>query len=134
MTQWVDELTYAVLEHGAAAFMYLLAPGEGLSDTTLALWAHEIVPGVRDSIRLTDAPQTDVIDAAETAIGTAFDAYTSQQGEVILAGPSTSSPRAAHSSEPAFGTPWMPHLGDHGGDRYRLNGIPSGVLRGGLNP
>ena len=50
VTQWVDELTYAVLEHGAAAFVYLLAPGEGLSDTTLKLWAHEVVPAVRSAV------------------------------------------------------------------------------------
>jgi len=50
VTQWVEELTFAVLEHGAAAFIYLLPPGESLSDTTLNLWAHEVVPAVREAI------------------------------------------------------------------------------------
>jgi alkanesulfonate monooxygenase SsuD/methylene tetrahydromethanopterin reductase-like flavin-dependent oxidoreductase (luciferase family) len=49
VTQWVEELTFAVLEHGAAAFIYLAPPGEILSDTTLNLWAHEVVPAVREA-------------------------------------------------------------------------------------
>jgi hypothetical protein len=32
--QWVEELTFAVREHAAAAFIYLLPPGESISDTT----------------------------------------------------------------------------------------------------
>ena len=50
VTQWVEELTFAVLEHGAAAFIYLVAPGESISDTTLDLWAHEVVPAVREAV------------------------------------------------------------------------------------
>jgi alkanesulfonate monooxygenase SsuD/methylene tetrahydromethanopterin reductase-like flavin-dependent oxidoreductase (luciferase family) len=50
VTQWVEELTCAVLDYDAAAFIYLLPPGESISDTTLNLWAHEIVPAVRDAI------------------------------------------------------------------------------------
>jgi alkanesulfonate monooxygenase SsuD/methylene tetrahydromethanopterin reductase-like flavin-dependent oxidoreductase (luciferase family) len=50
VTQWVEELTFAALECGAAAFIYLLPPGESISDTTLNLWAHEVVPAVRDAI------------------------------------------------------------------------------------
>jgi alkanesulfonate monooxygenase SsuD/methylene tetrahydromethanopterin reductase-like flavin-dependent oxidoreductase (luciferase family) len=50
VAQWVEELTFAVLEHGAAAFIYLLRPGENISDTTLNLWAHEVVPAVREAI------------------------------------------------------------------------------------
>jgi Luciferase-like monooxygenase len=50
VTQWVEELTFAVLERGAAAFIYLVPPGESLSDTTLNLWAHEVVPAVREAI------------------------------------------------------------------------------------
>ena len=50
VAQWVEELTFAVLEHGAAAFIYLLRPGDSLSDTTLNLWAHEVVPAVREAI------------------------------------------------------------------------------------
>jgi alkanesulfonate monooxygenase SsuD/methylene tetrahydromethanopterin reductase-like flavin-dependent oxidoreductase (luciferase family) len=48
--QWVEELTFAVLERGAAAFIYLVAPGDSISDTTLNLWAHEVVPAVREAI------------------------------------------------------------------------------------
>jgi alkanesulfonate monooxygenase SsuD/methylene tetrahydromethanopterin reductase-like flavin-dependent oxidoreductase (luciferase family) len=50
VTQWVEELTFAVLQHGAAAFIYLVPPGERISDATLSLWAHEVVPAVRDAI------------------------------------------------------------------------------------
>ena len=50
VTQWVDELTFAVLEHGAAAFIYLVPPGDSISDTTLELWAHEVVPAVREAV------------------------------------------------------------------------------------
>ncbi len=50
VSQWVEELTFAVLEHAAAAFIYLLAPGDVISDATLNLWAHEVVPAVRVAI------------------------------------------------------------------------------------
>jgi alkanesulfonate monooxygenase SsuD/methylene tetrahydromethanopterin reductase-like flavin-dependent oxidoreductase (luciferase family) len=50
VTQWVEELTFAVLERAATAFIYILPPGEILDDTTLSLWAHEIVPAVREAI------------------------------------------------------------------------------------
>jgi alkanesulfonate monooxygenase SsuD/methylene tetrahydromethanopterin reductase-like flavin-dependent oxidoreductase (luciferase family) len=50
VTQWVEELTLAVVEHGAAAFIYLLPPGDIISDTTLNLWAREVVFAVRDAI------------------------------------------------------------------------------------
>ncbi len=50
VTQWVEELTFAVLERRAAAFVYLLPPGESISDTTLKLWAREVVPAVRQAI------------------------------------------------------------------------------------
>jgi alkanesulfonate monooxygenase SsuD/methylene tetrahydromethanopterin reductase-like flavin-dependent oxidoreductase (luciferase family) len=50
VTQWAEELTSAVLEHGAAAFIYLLRPGDIISDTTLNLWAHEVAPAVREAI------------------------------------------------------------------------------------
>jgi hypothetical protein len=49
VTQWVEELTFAVLEHGAAAFNYLVPPGDTISDTTLNRWAHEVVPAVREA-------------------------------------------------------------------------------------
>ncbi len=50
VAQWVEELTFAVLERAAAAFIYLLPPGDTISDTTLNLWAHEVVPSVREAI------------------------------------------------------------------------------------
>jgi alkanesulfonate monooxygenase SsuD/methylene tetrahydromethanopterin reductase-like flavin-dependent oxidoreductase (luciferase family) len=50
VAQWVEELTFAVLEHRAAAFIYLVRPGDIISDTTLNLWAHEVVPAVREAI------------------------------------------------------------------------------------
>ena len=50
VTQWVEELTFAVRAHGAAAFIYLVAPGDIISDATLNLWAHEVVPAVREAI------------------------------------------------------------------------------------
>jgi alkanesulfonate monooxygenase SsuD/methylene tetrahydromethanopterin reductase-like flavin-dependent oxidoreductase (luciferase family) len=50
VTQWVEELTFAVLERGAAAFVYLLPPGDSISDTALNLWAQEVVPAVREAI------------------------------------------------------------------------------------
>jgi len=50
VAQWVEELTFAVLEHNAAAFIYLVPPGEVISDTTLDLWARDVVPAVREAI------------------------------------------------------------------------------------
>ncbi len=50
VTQWIEELTFAVLECDAAAIIYLLPPGQRISDTTLDLWAREIVPAVRQAI------------------------------------------------------------------------------------
>ena len=52
VTQWVEELTFAVLEHRAAAFIYLVPPGDSISDTTLNLWAREVVPAVREAIAI----------------------------------------------------------------------------------
>jgi alkanesulfonate monooxygenase SsuD/methylene tetrahydromethanopterin reductase-like flavin-dependent oxidoreductase (luciferase family) len=50
VTQWVEELTFAVLERGAAAFNYVVPPGDSISEVTLDLWAHEVVPAVREAI------------------------------------------------------------------------------------
>jgi alkanesulfonate monooxygenase SsuD/methylene tetrahydromethanopterin reductase-like flavin-dependent oxidoreductase (luciferase family) len=50
VAQWVEELTVAVLEHRAAAFIYLLGPGDSISDTALHRWADEVVPAVREAI------------------------------------------------------------------------------------
>jgi alkanesulfonate monooxygenase SsuD/methylene tetrahydromethanopterin reductase-like flavin-dependent oxidoreductase (luciferase family) len=49
VAQWVDELTHAVLDSEAAAFNYLVAPGETIGDTTVNLWANEIAPAVREA-------------------------------------------------------------------------------------
>jgi hypothetical protein len=50
VAQWAEELTFAVLEHDAAAFIYVVAPGEVINDTTLNLWANEVVSAVREAI------------------------------------------------------------------------------------
>lgn len=48
--QWVQELTGAVLEHGASGFM-LFSPEGGTPDmVSLRLWGAEIVPAARDAI------------------------------------------------------------------------------------
>lgn len=49
VAQWVEELTEAVLDHDATAFIYLREPGALHDDTTLNLWAHEVVPAVREA-------------------------------------------------------------------------------------
>lgn len=49
--QWAEELTQAVLDHGAAGFM-LFSPSGGAPDTeSLARWAREIAPAVREATR-----------------------------------------------------------------------------------
>ncbi|HEY3501154.1 MAG TPA: LLM class flavin-dependent oxidoreductase [Actinocatenispora sp.] len=48
--QWVEELTGAVLEHGASGFT-LFSPSGGTQDpTSLVRWAREIVPAVREAV------------------------------------------------------------------------------------
>jgi alkanesulfonate monooxygenase SsuD/methylene tetrahydromethanopterin reductase-like flavin-dependent oxidoreductase (luciferase family) len=48
--QWAEELTGAVTEHGGSGFM-LFSPEGGTPDTvSLARWAREIVPAVREMI------------------------------------------------------------------------------------
>ena len=48
--QWAQELTGAVIEHGAAGFM-LFSPRGGAPDTaSLTRWAREVVPAVREMI------------------------------------------------------------------------------------
>jgi alkanesulfonate monooxygenase SsuD/methylene tetrahydromethanopterin reductase-like flavin-dependent oxidoreductase (luciferase family) len=49
VAQWVEELTFAVLEHNAAAFIYLVPPGDAIGDTALNIWAHEVAPAVREA-------------------------------------------------------------------------------------
>jgi alkanesulfonate monooxygenase SsuD/methylene tetrahydromethanopterin reductase-like flavin-dependent oxidoreductase (luciferase family) len=48
--QWVEELTFAVLEGGAAAFNYLVRPGDSHDDATLRRWTDEVVPAVREAV------------------------------------------------------------------------------------
>jgi alkanesulfonate monooxygenase SsuD/methylene tetrahydromethanopterin reductase-like flavin-dependent oxidoreductase (luciferase family) len=53
--QWVEELTGAVLEHGASGFM-LFSPSGGTPDAgSLVRWAREIAPAVREAIAVTGA-------------------------------------------------------------------------------
>jgi alkanesulfonate monooxygenase SsuD/methylene tetrahydromethanopterin reductase-like flavin-dependent oxidoreductase (luciferase family) len=53
--QWVEELTGAVLEHGASGFM-LFSPSGGTPDAgSLIRWAREIAPAVREAIAVTGA-------------------------------------------------------------------------------
>jgi alkanesulfonate monooxygenase SsuD/methylene tetrahydromethanopterin reductase-like flavin-dependent oxidoreductase (luciferase family) len=53
--QWVEELTGAVLEHAASGFM-LFSPSGGTPDaTSVARWAEEIVPAVREAVALEGA-------------------------------------------------------------------------------
>jgi alkanesulfonate monooxygenase SsuD/methylene tetrahydromethanopterin reductase-like flavin-dependent oxidoreductase (luciferase family) len=50
ISQWVEELTYAVFERGAIAFNYVVRPGDSVSDATASLWAQEVVPAVREAV------------------------------------------------------------------------------------
>ena len=49
VAQWVAELTGAVLEHGAGGFTYFPI-GDLPVERASALWAEEIVPGVREAL------------------------------------------------------------------------------------
>jgi hypothetical protein len=48
--QWAQELTGAVLEHGASGFMLFSPEGGGPDAVSLGRWAREIVPAVREAI------------------------------------------------------------------------------------
>jgi alkanesulfonate monooxygenase SsuD/methylene tetrahydromethanopterin reductase-like flavin-dependent oxidoreductase (luciferase family) len=48
--QWVEELTGAVLEHGASGFILFPPEHAEPSDAVLGQWAREIVPAVREAI------------------------------------------------------------------------------------
>ncbi|MEV0082995.1 LLM class flavin-dependent oxidoreductase [Saccharopolyspora sp. NPDC050642] len=48
--QWVEELTGAVLEHGASGFTLFSAGGGTQDGVSLGRWAGEIVPAVREAI------------------------------------------------------------------------------------
>ncbi|MFC9997865.1 hypothetical protein [Nocardia sp. NPDC127526] len=48
--QWIEELTGAVLDHGASGFI-LFSPGGGAQDrASLGRWGQEIAPAVREAI------------------------------------------------------------------------------------
>ncbi|MGW0857057.1 LLM class flavin-dependent oxidoreductase [Streptomyces sp. NPDC002690] len=47
--QWTEELTEAVLEHGASGFVYF-ASGDPSGRTGIERWAEEIVPAVREAV------------------------------------------------------------------------------------
>ncbi|MFD0683994.1 LLM class flavin-dependent oxidoreductase [Actinomadura fibrosa] len=48
VAQWVEELTGAILDHGAAGFI-LFPSGDTPRDIALGRWAQEIVPAVREA-------------------------------------------------------------------------------------
>jgi alkanesulfonate monooxygenase SsuD/methylene tetrahydromethanopterin reductase-like flavin-dependent oxidoreductase (luciferase family) len=48
--QWVEELTGAVLEHGAAGFILFSPPGGTPDPGSLRRWGSEIAPAVREAI------------------------------------------------------------------------------------
>jgi alkanesulfonate monooxygenase SsuD/methylene tetrahydromethanopterin reductase-like flavin-dependent oxidoreductase (luciferase family) len=48
--QWAQELTGAVLEHGAAGFILFSPDGGGPDAVSLARWSEEIVPAVREAV------------------------------------------------------------------------------------
>ncbi|HEV2638722.1 MAG TPA: LLM class flavin-dependent oxidoreductase [Actinocrinis sp.] len=47
--QWVEELTGAVLDHGASGFVLFPARGEP-DEVSIARWAREIAPAVREAV------------------------------------------------------------------------------------
>lgn len=54
--QWVEELTTAVLDHGASGFL-LFSPSGGTPDlTSLARWGAEIAPAVREAVESRRVP------------------------------------------------------------------------------
>jgi alkanesulfonate monooxygenase SsuD/methylene tetrahydromethanopterin reductase-like flavin-dependent oxidoreductase (luciferase family) len=48
--QWAEELTGAVLEHGASGFMLFSPEGGTQDDVSLGRWGGEIVPAVREAL------------------------------------------------------------------------------------
>ncbi len=55
VAQWVEELTFAVLDGGAVAFNYLVRPGEAHDERSLRRWTDEVVPAVRAAVSPTTA-------------------------------------------------------------------------------
>lgn len=52
--QWVEELTGAVLEHGAAGFTLFSATGGTPDAVSLARWGGDIVPAIREAVAKED--------------------------------------------------------------------------------
>ncbi|CAJ64109.1 MULTISPECIES: LLM class flavin-dependent oxidoreductase [Frankia] len=50
VTQWVDELTAAVLTSGAGGFVYFPVQDDTTTDLALGTWAGEVVPAVREAV------------------------------------------------------------------------------------
>ncbi len=50
MGQWVEELTGAVLEHGASGFTLFAADHGSPDPVTLGRWAREVAPAVREAV------------------------------------------------------------------------------------
>ncbi|BEL02950.1 LLM class flavin-dependent oxidoreductase [Actinoplanes sichuanensis] len=48
--QWIEELTSAVLEHGATGFLLFSASGGAPDPASLTRWSTEIVPAVREAV------------------------------------------------------------------------------------
>ncbi|WP_433145488.1 LLM class flavin-dependent oxidoreductase [Actinomadura nitritigenes] len=48
--QWVEELTGAVLEHGASGFILFSPKGGTQDEVSLGRWAGEVVPAVREAV------------------------------------------------------------------------------------
>lgn len=48
--QWVDELTAAVLDHGAAGFIYFPVEAGSAREIATSRWTLEIAPAVRDAV------------------------------------------------------------------------------------
>ncbi|MBD2891293.1 F420-dependent glucose-6-phosphate dehydrogenase [Actinomadura sp. RB99] len=48
--QWVEELTGAVLEHGASGFILFSPKGGTQDEVSLGRWAEEVVPAVREAV------------------------------------------------------------------------------------
>ncbi|GAB2786623.1 LLM class flavin-dependent oxidoreductase [Streptomyces sp. NPDC054796] len=48
--QWVEELTSAVVEHGADGFVYFDFADPAPTEVSLGRWAREIVPAVREAV------------------------------------------------------------------------------------
>lgn len=50
VSQWVEELTDAVLTHKAGGFTFFPVDDGTPRDVLLGRWAHEIVPAVREAV------------------------------------------------------------------------------------